>query len=291
MSGIVVIGAGQAGASLVARLRKNGFDGAVTLIGEEPAPPYQRPPLSKKYLTGEMEMERLYLRPESFYQDQNIRLVTGQPVLKIDRNAKQILAGDETIPYDQLALTTGATPRRWPEAMGGKLRGVYTVRSLADVDEMASEFAEGRRVLIIGGGYIGLEAASVAATRGLNVTLIEAAPRILQRVAAPQTSDYFRALHTKHGVEIIEGVGVEALLGSERVTGARLAGGKELEADFVLVGIGILPGSDLAEAAGLEIDNGIATDAECRTSDPAIYAAGDCASFPHQGGRIRLEST
>lgn len=290
MSHIVVIGAGQAGASLVAKLRNTGFDGEVTLIGAESAPPYQRPPLSKAYLLGEMELERLYLRPENFYADQKITLRLDTRVDAIDAAAKEVVIGDECIAYDQLAITTGSTPRYLPAAIGGTLDGVHVVRTLADVDGMAPEFAEGRRVLIIGGGYIGLEAAAVAAKKGLKVTLVEMADRILQRVAAPETSDYFRALHGAHGVDIREGVGLDRLTGDGRVTGAALSDGAELEIDFAIVGVGIAPDSALAESAGLELENGIKTDAGGRTSDPSIWAAGDCASFPYRGERIRLES-
>lgn len=290
MSHIVVIGAGQAGASLVARLRKEGFDGQITLIGGEPLPPYQRPPLSKAYLLGEMEQERLYLRPESFYADQGIALRLGTPVTAIDAAAKTVTLGDETLSYDQLALTTGSDPRRLPDAIGGDLQGVFTVRGLADVDAMAPHVRPGARALIVGGGYIGLEAAAVAAKRGVQVTLVEMADRILQRVAAPETSDYFRALHRAHGVDIREGVGLERLTGSGAVSGATFTDKSTLEVDFVVVGVGIAPATALAEAAGLTLDNGIAVDALGRTSDPAIWAAGDCASFPHRGGRLRLES-
>ena len=290
MSHIVVIGAGQAGASLVAKLRNAGFDGEVTLIGAESAPPYQRPPLSKAYLLGEMELERLYLRPENFYADQNITLRLDTRVDAIDAAAKEVVIGDERIAYDQLAITTGSTPRYLPAAIGGDLDGVHVVRTLADVDGMAPEFSEGRSVLIIGGGYIGLEAAAVAAKKGLKVTLVEMADRILQRVAAPETSDYFRALHGGHGVNIREGVGLDRLTGEGRVTGATLSDGTELDIDFAIVGVGIAPDSALAESAGLDLDNGIKTDAQGRTSDPSIWAAGDCASFPYRGERIRLES-
>jgi len=180
MTHFVVIGAGQAGASLVAKLRSLGFDGQVTLIGEEPVPPYQRPPLSKAYLLGDMSEERLYLRPESYYEDQQITLRTDAQVTGINPSAKQIaLADGETLDYDQLALTTGSQARRLPAALGGDLAGVFTVRSLADVDAMRPHFAAGRRLVIVGGGYIGLEAAAVARKLGLDVTVIEAADRIL----------------------------------------------------------------------------------------------------------------
>lgn len=290
MSGVVVIGAGQAGASLVAKLRSEGYQGPITLIGEEPVPPYQRPPLSKKYLLGEMALERLYLRPESYYAEAGIDLRLGARVTGIDRAARAVGMGAERLGYEHLVLATGSRPRHLPAAIGGDLGGVHVVRTLADVDAMALGFVPGARVLIVGGGYIGLEAAAVAASRGMQVVLVEMAPRILQRVAAPETSDYFRALHGRHGVDIREGVGLERLLGDGQVSGARLSDGTELAVDMVIVGVGIVPDTALAEAAGLAIDNGIAVDAQGRTSDPAIWAAGDCASFPHGEGRLRLES-
>ena len=290
MANVVVIGAGQAGSSLVAKLRNGGFDGQVTLIGEEPVPPYQRPPLSKKYLLGEMELERLYLRPESFYGENGIDLRLNETVTAIDRDAAEIVLGDTRVPYDHLVLTTGSTPRRLPAAIGGDLDGVFVVRDLKDVDTMAPGFEAGKRVLIVGGGYIGLEAAAVAASKGLNVVLVEMADRILQRVAAKETSDFFRALHQGHGVDIREGVGLERLTGKTRVSGAYLTDGTGIEVDFVIVGVGIMPATALAEGAGLEVENGIKVNEQGQTSDPKIWAAGDCASFPHQGARIRLES-
>ena len=291
MTAIVVIGAGQAGSALVAKLRALGHDGPVTLIGDEPVPPYQRPPLSKKYLLGEMALERLFLRPEAFYADQHIDLKLGTKVTAIDRAARAVVLGDGTrLPYDHLALTTGSDPRHLPAAIGGTLGGVFAVRRLSDIDAMAPRFVPGARVVIVGGGYIGLEAAAVAAQKGLDVTVVEAAPRILGRVASPQTADAIRALHQRHGVRIVEGVGLTRLTGDTSVTGAELADGTHLPADFVIVGIGITPADALAREAGLTLDNGIATDALGRTSDPVIWAAGDCASLPYRGGRIRLES-
>ena len=290
MAEIVVIGAGQAGFSLVAKLRALGFDGGLTLIGAEPAPPYQRPPLSKAYLKGEMGVERLFFRPEAFYAENNITLHLSSSALRIDREARQVYVGDKAFAFDQLALTTGAAPRRLPDAIGGNLQGVLVMRDLADADALAPAMSEGGRVLIVGGGYIGLEAAAVAAQRGMNVTLVEMAPRILQRVAAPETSTYFRKLHASHGVDIREGVGLTRLLGETRVTGAELTDGTVIDTDVVIVGIGVAPATHLAEGAGLTLDNGIAVDAQGRSSDPAVWAAGDCASFPHRGTRIRLES-
>ena len=290
MGQVVVIGAGQAGSSCVARLRNKGFGGEITLIGAEPAPPYQRPPLSKAYLMGDMALERLFLRPEQFYADQDIDLRLGTEVTAIDTAAKTVSLGETQLTYDDLVLTTGSVPNRLPAAIGGGLDGVFVVRDLADVDAMSPRFTAGARLLVVGGGYIGLEAAAVASKLGLKVTLVEMADRILQRVAASQTSDFFRELHTSHGVDIKEGVGLERLLGDQAVTGARLTDGSELDADFVIAGVGIRPATDLAERAGIVLENGIRVDAMGQTSAPHVWAAGDCTSFPYDNGRIRLES-
>lgn len=290
MSGVVVVGAGQAGASCVARLRTKGYQGAITLIGDEPVPPYQRPPLSKAYLLGDLPLDRLFLRPESYYADQDISLRTGETVTEIDPVARTVTTQSGAVPYDDLVLATGAAPRHLPDAIGGSLEGVFCVRTLADVDAMASHFVDGARVLIVGGGYIGLEAAAVAAKLGVHVTLLEAAPRILQRVAAEQTSEYFRAAHAARGVTLCEGVGLSRLIGDTSVKQAELTDGAVLDVDFVIVGVGVTPAQHLAEIAGVKVDNGIAVDSLGRTSDRHIWAAGDCASFPGPKARIRLES-
>ncbi|GGG70623.1 pyridine nucleotide-disulfide oxidoreductase [Salipiger pallidus] len=290
MGKVVVIGAGQASASMVARLRSKGFDGQITMIGDESFPPYQRPPLSKAYLLGEMEEDRLFLRPRAFYDDQNIELILGTPVTAVDTEARTLIADGRKIEWDDLVFCTGSAPRMLPEAIGGTLDGVFAVRSIADVDAMKPRFTQGARVLIVGGGYIGLEAAAVASKLGLKVTLVEMAERILQRVASTETSDYFRALHIAHGVDIREGVGLGRLTGDGAVSGAELTDGTTLDVDFVIAGVGILPGIELAEAAGIDIENGIRTDATGRTSAANVWAAGDCASFPWKGDQIRLES-
>lgn len=291
MGDVVIIGAGQAGVALGARLRGLGHQGAITLIGAEPSPPYQRPPLSKAYLLGEITAERLWLRAPEFYAEQAITLRLGQPVTALDPARRCLTLGGETLHYDHLALTTGSSPLRLPAALGGDLAGVYAVRTLADVDAMRGEFRPGRRLVIVGGGYIGLEAAAVAALRGLDVTVLEREARILARVAAPETAAHFRTLHAMHGVKIREGTALAQLIGTQgRVSAAALSDGSEIPADFVIVGIGIRPATALAEAAGLAIDDGIATDAFGRTSAPDVWAAGDCASFPHGAGRLRLES-
>lgn len=291
MAHVVVIGAGQAGSSCVAKLRGEGFDGQITLIGAEPVPPYQRPPLSKAYLLGEMAEERLYLRPVEFYEDQDITLRLATRAVSVDAAAKTVtLEAEEVLQYDDLVFTTGSHPNTLPAKIGGALDGVFTVRDLNDADTMAPRFKAGAKVLIIGGGYIGLEAAAVASKLGLNVTLVEMSERILQRVAAPETSTYFRELHQANGVDIREGVGLDHLIGDTHVTGAKLTDGTILDLDFAVVGVGITPASILADSAGVILDNGIATDLNGRTSDPHIWAAGDCASCLFNDTRIRIES-
>ena len=293
MSHVVVIGAGQAGSSCVAKLRAEGFEGEITLVGGEAVPPYQRPPLSKAYLLGKMTEERLYLRPASFYADNNIKLRLSTRATAIDVAAKTVtLENTEILPYDHLVLTTGAHPRTLPSAIGGDLDNVFCVRDLADANAMEPSFTQLKKALIVGGGYIGLEAAAVATSRGVLVTLVEMSDRILQRVACPETSDFFRDLHTREGrVDIREGTGLDRLVGQNGVlTGAVLSDGTTLEIDFAVVGVGILPATILAEGAGLKIENGIATNVMGQTSDPAIWAAGDCASAPLNGAHIRIES-
>jgi 3-phenylpropionate/trans-cinnamate dioxygenase ferredoxin reductase subunit len=289
---IVIVGAGQAAASYISRHVALGNPQPLLLIGEEPHPPYQRPPLSKKYLSGELEYERLFIRPLDWYAEQGVDTRFGTHTDEIRPAQKQIHTSDgESIDYDKLLLCTGSTARGLPGAIGGEFAGVYTMRNIEDIDRMAPEFEPGRRLLIVGGGYIGLEAAAVARKLGLEVTLLEMAERILQRVAAEATSTYFRQLHREHGVEIRESTRLERLLERDgRVCGAELEGGETLDADLVLVGIGASPNTALAEAAGLDCDNGIRVDATCRSSDASIYAAGDCACFERDGRRVRLES-
>jgi len=290
MSNVIVIGAGQAGASLVIKLRKIGYKGKITLIGDEEVLPYQRPPLSKGYLLGDMSLERLFLRPQKYYDENDITLRLGMPVDSINSDTQKVNFGDEELSYDQLVLATGSKPISLPTSIGGKLEGVYSVRNLNDIDLMEPEFRPGRTVLIVGGGYIGLEAAAVASKKGLKVILVEMADRILQRVAAIETSDYFRALHKNNNVDIREGVGLKKLIGDVRVTGAILSDNSEINIDFVISGIGVSPNTLLAEKAGVEIDNGIKTDKYGKTSDQSIWSAGDCASLLFEGRRIRLES-
>lgn len=288
---VVILGGGQAAASCAARLRALGHEGPLSVIGAEPVAPYQRPPLSKAYLLGEMGIDRLTLRAPDWWRDQGIDLRLGETGLSIDREARVLVTDRDRHPYDALVLALGATPRRLPASLGGELPGVFTMRDLRDADAMAPLLRTGARMVVIGGGYIGLEAAAVARKRGLEVTVIEAATRILGRVAPEATADLIRALHQRHGVTILEGTGITRITGTDHATGVDLADGRHLPADLIVTGIGVTPVTGPAEGAGLSLDNGIATDAQGRTSDPAIWAAGDGASFPHPDlGRIRLES-
>ena len=291
MRRILVIGGGQAAAALIGKLVEEGVTTGITLVCAESVVPYQRPPLSKAYLLGEMTRERLFFRPDDWYADNGVTVRLNTRATAVDAKTRQVTLSDgNALDYDDLVLTTGAWPRSLPAAIGGALGNVFAVRDLSDADAMAPAFRDGARCLIVGGGYIGLEAAAVAAKRGVQVTLVEAAERILQRVACPETSDYFRALHRGHGVDIREGTGLARLTGNDVVSGAELADGTTLDIDFAVVGVGIAPATELAEGAGLTIDNGIACDAHGRTSDPHIWAAGDCASTPWAGTRVRIES-
>jgi len=289
---IVIVGAGQAAASFVSRHIRLGSEADLHLIGEEPVPPYKRPPLSKDYLTGELDRDRLFIRPPQWYVEQGVTTSFGTRVESIDRDAKQIdTFNGDTIAYDKLLICTGSIARRLPATLGGDLPGVYTLRNLADLNKVVPEFQADRNLLIIGGGYIGLEIAASARKLGMNVTLVEMAERILQRVAAPETSDFIRRLHQANGVEIRESASMKQLCEADgRVSGAEMDDGEELAADLVLVGIGGSANTELAELAGLDCDNGIAVNNICQTSDPDIYAAGDCTSFIRNGRRIRLES-
>ena len=289
---IVIVGAGQAAASFISRHVALGNQQPVLLIGDEAHPPYQRPPLSKKYLLGELERERLFIRPLEWYADQAIELRFDTRVKAIDRDLNKVITADgDSIEYEKLLLCTGASARSLAADVGGTLDSVFTLRSIADIDKMSPRFQAGRKLLIVGGGYIGLEAAAVSRQLGLEVTLLEMADRILQRVAAAETSNYFRDLHTGHGVDLRESVRMTRLLGENgAVRGAELESGEVIDADLVLVGIGSSPNIELAQTAGLDCDNGIRVNETCQTSDSSIYAAGDCTNFFRNGQQTRLES-
>lgn len=290
---VIIIGAGQAGGETAQRLRQGGFKGDITLIGEEPFAPYQRPPLSKAYLKGDLPMERLLLRPPSVYAEENVALLTRVRAVWIDRANKKVrIEGGRELPYDALVLATGAKPRKLP-LVGADLEGVHLFRTAADADAIRPRFTAGARLAVIGAGYIGLEVAAVARQRGLDVTVIETAPRPLARVTSPEVAGFFLDEHTRQGVRFVLGGQPALLKGQEHVTGVALTDGSELPADLVIAGIGVNPDTALAEQCGLKVDNGVVTDRHCRTADPAIFAIGDCAARPmvHYGSQVRrLES-
>ncbi|MCW0000531.1 NAD(P)/FAD-dependent oxidoreductase [Pararhizobium sp. YC-54] len=289
---LVVVGGGQAAFALVAKLRALKDERPITIVASEASHPYQRPPLSKKYLLREMDLDRLLYRPESWYGEHNIDIRLSTLVTAIDRQAKTVTLSDgSTLDYDVLALATGSTPRKLPASVGGDLDGVFVVRDFTDADRLADEMRPGKHALIIGGGYIGLEAAAVARSSGLDVTVIEMADRILQRVASAATSYLVKDIHTSRGVDIREGTGLVRLIGTNgRVTAAELTDGSTIPVDLVIVGIGVTANDALAQAAGLEVANGIVVDRFGRTADPAIHAMGDCAVLPWKSMRVRLES-
>lgn len=289
---VVVIGAGHAAGQFSARLRAEGFEGEVIVVGEEPVVPYQRPPLSKAYLAGEVELDRVLLRKESFYAEQKVEMRTGMRVEAIDREARTVsLADGSTLEWTQLVLATGARVRRIG-IEGAELDGVHYVRTLADSDALRPAMIEGRRVVVVGGGYIGLEAAAVAAKAGAKVTVLEAAERILARVSTPEIAAYLDGVHRSHGVIIRCGVNVTRFVGDGRIAGVELEGGEVVDADDVIVGIGVVPCTELAEAAGLAVDDGVVVDDHGRTDDPDIWAIGDCTRHPSRlyGRSVRLES-
>jgi len=290
---VIIIGAGQAGGETAQRLRQAGFDGDITLIGEEPCPPYQRPPLSKAYLAGKISMDRLLLRPASVYAEERIAFLQGVKAVWIDRAGKKVrVEGGRELPYDALVLATGARPRKLP-LVGADLDGVHLFRTAADVDTIRPRFVSGAKLIVIGAGYIGLEVAAVARQTGLDVTVIETAVRPLARVTSPEVAGFFLDEHTRQGVRFLLGGQPAVIKGKAHVTGVGLADGGELPADLVIAGIGVTPETTLAQHSGLTVDNGVVTDATCRTSDPSIFAIGDCATRPmaHFDQRLcRLES-
>ncbi len=288
----VIVGGGQAAVSAAAKLRELDARADILIVGDEPVLPYQRPPLSKKYLSGEMPLERLVLRPREWFAEQRIETRFGTSVGAIERGNSRIMLDDGTNEaYDRLLLATGTRVRKLPAGLGDDLQGVHYLRTVGHIDAMRAGFREGQRLVIVGGGYIGLEAAAVARSMGLSVTVVEAASRILQRVACPETSAWFADLHRARGVLLLEGRGLDRFEGDGGVLKrVRLSDDTVLDADIALVGIGVLPNDTLATEAGLTCDNGVVVDARCQTSDRAIFAAGDCASFPYRTTHIRLES-
>ena len=290
---LLVIGGGQAAAQAIASARQWGFGGKIRLIGEETALPYQRPPLSKAYLKGEMDEERLYFKPAEWYAEQNVETRLGIRAEAIDRKARSVSLSDgSAVSYDALVLATGSRPRPLP-LEGAKLEGVHELRDLRDVDGLKPVVTAGKAMVIVGAGYIGLEAAAVARQLGATVTVLEMADRVLARVTSPVMSEFYTKLHETNGVRIMTGATLTALHGEHgRINSVELADGTRLNADIVLIGIGILPNSELAEAAELDCNGGILVDEDARTSDRRIFAAGDCTVRPlvHYGRTGRLES-
>jgi 3-phenylpropionate/trans-cinnamate dioxygenase ferredoxin reductase component len=295
----VIVGAGHAASELGTALRTEGWSGPITIVGDEAHLPYQRPPLSKAYLSGAATLDSLFLRSQQAYDEARINVLTNSPVVQIDRVARQVVLADgRMLPYDQLALTTGGRVRRLavPDAARAEqMTNFHYLRSVADVLRLQPQFKAGMRVVIVGGGYIGLEVAAVAIKTGLQVVVLEAGPRVLARVTAPEVSSFYERVHREAGVDLRVGVeltGFEFDPSGDAVSAVRCGPDVRIPADLVIVGVGLVPNTELAAAAGLAVDNGIVVDEFARTSDPAIFSAGDCANHPSDfaGGRIRLES-
>ena len=288
---VVIIGAGQAGVQVALSLRQKGHTGGITLIGDEAHLPYQRPPLSKAYLKGEMARDSLTLRPADALVGQEIALSLGVKAIGIDRAGHLVITDGEPVRYDRLVLATGTRPRELT-LPGANLPGLFSLRGIEDADALAKALNAARMVVVIGGGFIGLEVAATARAKGLGVTVVEAAPRVMARAVAPVVSSWFEAMHRSMGTTVLTGTGVAAIEGTAGVEAVTLLDGTRLPADLVPVGIGAVPNAELAQAAGLPCPNGIEVDALGRTADPAIFAVGDCSLHPnpYAGGPFRLES-
>jgi 3-phenylpropionate/trans-cinnamate dioxygenase ferredoxin reductase subunit len=292
-AGVVIVGAGQAGYQTAESLRHEGYHGSVILIGDEPHIPYQRPPLSKDYLLGETDAERIRFRNRAYYDEHSIDLRLRTKVSAIDRGRREVeLADGSTITYEHLVLATGARVRTL-DVPGADLDGVFLLRTLDDVDRIDSALEAAEKVVVIGAGFIGLEFAAVARKLGRSVTVLEAAPRVMGRIVSPRLSGFFEQLHRGHGVELVCQAAVSSMTGrGGQIQSVECADDSSCEADLVVIGVGIIPNTELAEACGLPCSDGIVVDAYCRTADPNVYAAGDCAVYDHPfaGHPIRLES-
>tara|TARA_R110002073_G_scaffold25714_3_gene84898 strand:- start:2214 stop:3425 length:1212 start_codon:yes stop_codon:yes gene_type:complete len=292
MGGMVIIGGGQGAGQAAASFRQEGYEGEVIILGDEAYPPYQRPPLSKQYLSGELPLEKVFVRPEKFYTDKNVdlRLNTRVEAIDPEKHTVTTTTGD-TINYEKLMIATGSRPRIL-NIEGSDLEGLHYLRTIADVDGIRNAMAENINIVIVGGGYIGLEVASVAVTAGNTVSVLEMEDRILQRVTTPEMSAYYHQLHESRGLNILTNTTVSGFKGENGKVTSVMCGDKEIPADLVIVGIGIIPNIELAQEAGLACDNGIVVDEHCQTSDPDIYAIGDCSNHPNPllNRRLRLES-
>ena len=291
---IIIVGAGHGGAQAAVQLRQLGFDGSIAMIGEEPELPYERPPLSKDFLAGEKEFARMLIRPEAFWLDRKIEMLTGQEVTAVDPEAQVVTtAAGDVFGYGELIWATGGAPRKL-NCEGHDLAGIHAIRTRADVEALKTELGDAQAIAIVGGGYIGLEAAAVLAKLGKTVTVLEAMDRVLARVAGPVLSHFYEAEHRAHGVTIRTGVMVSAITGTNgRASGIVLQGGETVPADLVIVGIGIVPAVAPLLAAGAAGTNGVDVDDHCRTSLAHVFAIGDCAAHTNAfagGAHIRLES-
>jgi len=290
---VLIVGAGHAGAQAGISLRQNGFAGSIAMIGDEPDPPYERPPLSKEYFKGEKSFERILIRPAAFWEERGITMLLGTCVESVDAGARiAVTASGETLLYGQLIWAAGGRPRRLA-CEGADLAGVHTVRTRADVDRMTGELPGVNRAVVIGGGYIGLEAAAALTSLAKQVVLLEALDRVLARVAGEALSRFYEGEHRAHGVDVRLGSTVDCIEGAGRVTGVRMKDGKVIPAEMVIVGIGIIPAVEPLIAAGAAGGNGVAVDAQCRTSLPDVFAIGDCALHSNRFADdmpIRLES-
>ena len=289
---IVIAGAGHAAGQLVASLKQQKFAGQIVLIGDESYLPYQRPPLSKKFLSGDLPAERLYVKPASFYEDPQIELKLDTRVSKIDRVGKLVCTETgESIPYDKLILALGSRVRRL-QIEGADLDGIHYLRSIADVDGIHAEMQNKKNAVIVGAGYIGLEVAAVLRQQGLSVTVVEMADRVMSRVVSPEISDFYQIEHTNQGVKLRLSTGIVAFHGEGRIESLETADGDLIPSDFVVIGVGIVPNMELAAEAGLEVDDGIVVNDQCQSSDPDIYAVGDCTTHPNSiyDRQLRLES-
>ena len=290
---VLIIGAGQAGGAACIALRQFGHEGPITLIGEEAAPPYQRPPLSKAYFKGEMAQERLFIKPLNYYEDNQISLKLGLQATSVDRTSKSVsLDNGEKASYDKLIFATGSRPRLLP-VEGAELSGVQVLRTLADVDALRPLAQPGKKLIVVGAGYIGLEAAAVAQSLGLEVTVLEAMDRVLARVTSPIISEFYQNQHRARGVDVRLNARMKGFIGEGgKLTGVKMENGEVLSADIVLVGIGIIPNQELAAAAGIDCQDGIVTNEDAQTSDPDLFAIGDCARrpIPAYAREGRLES-
>lgn len=288
----IIIGASHAGASLATAVRKEGWEGKILVLGDEKVAPYHRPPLSKALLNGEKTADQIDIFKQTVYDKANIEFQLGVTVSAIDANAKEItLDSGETLSYDKLALCTGARVRKLP-IPGADLKGVHYLRTLADAEAIQAEIKEGNKAVIVGGGYIGLETAASLRKLGMEVTVLEMMNRVLERVTAPELSEYYTQLHESHGVKIITEAQAMELKGEGTVSQVVCNNDLTLDADMVIIGIGVIPNTEIAEAAGLECDNGVMVDEFATTNNADIVAAGDCTNHPNDllGFRLRLES-